>query len=68
MEAETDNDIKISSQYTKYKIEIAQYDGVLKDYADKQIELDLDDGVKVNYSKFKGLLEAEKDIAGKEKG
>ncbi len=30
-------------------------------------QLDLDDGVKVNYAKFKGLLEAEKDVVGKVK-
>ncbi len=28
----------------------------MKDYADKQIEIDLDDGVKVNYAKFEDIV------------
>ncbi|WP_039230518.1 BREX-1 system adenine-specific DNA-methyltransferase PglX [Clostridium haemolyticum] len=36
--------------------ELKQYDEVLQHMADMQIEMDLDDGVKVNYEKFKGLL------------
>jgi len=36
--------------------ELKQYDEVLHHLADKQIEIDLDDGVVVNYEKFKGLL------------
>ncbi|RMC98714.1 BREX-1 system adenine-specific DNA-methyltransferase PglX [Clostridium autoethanogenum] len=36
--------------------ELKKYDEVLHHMADMQIEMDLDDGVKVNYQKFKGLL------------
>jgi len=36
--------------------ELKKYDEVLHHMADKQIEIDLDDGVVVNYEKFKGLL------------
>ena len=65
--AEEAGDVKLSTQYTKDKKELLDFDAKIKDYADEQIELDLDDGVKVNYAKFRGLLEAEKDIIGKEK-
>jgi type II restriction/modification system DNA methylase subunit YeeA len=36
--------------------ELKDYDEVLHHMADQQIEIDLDDGVEVNYEKFKGLL------------
>ncbi len=36
--------------------ELKKYDEVLHHMADMQIEIDLDDGVKVNYDKFKGLV------------
>ncbi|RFA32733.1 SAM-dependent methyltransferase [Virgibacillus dokdonensis] len=36
--------------------ELKEYDEVLHHMADQQIEIDLDDGVEVNYEKFKGLL------------
>jgi len=36
--------------------ELKDYDEVLHHMADMQIEIDLDDGVKVNYEKFKGLV------------
>ncbi|MFD3156697.1 BREX-1 system adenine-specific DNA-methyltransferase PglX [Haloimpatiens sp. FM7330] len=36
--------------------ELKKYDEVLHHMADSQIEMDLDDGVKVNYEKFKSLL------------
>ena len=66
-QAEDSGNVKLSSLYAKYKKELQHYDENIKDLADAQIELNLDDGVKVNYAKFKGLLEAEKDIVGKEK-
>lgn len=37
--------------------EIMEYDELLKNKADEYIEIDLDDGVKVNYEKFDGLVE-----------
>ncbi|MCI1589807.1 BREX-1 system adenine-specific DNA-methyltransferase PglX [Heyndrickxia oleronia] len=36
--------------------ELKAYDELLHHMADMQIEIDLDDGVKVNYDKFKGLV------------
>ncbi|WP_054950414.1 BREX-1 system adenine-specific DNA-methyltransferase PglX [Numidum massiliense] len=36
--------------------ELKAYDELLHNMADQQIEIDLDDGVKVNYAKFKGLV------------
>lgn len=66
-QAEEEGNVKLTSLYAKYKKESQDFDAKIKDLADAQIELDLDDGVKVNYAKFKGLLEMEKDIIGKEK-
>ncbi|MCD4820923.1 MAG: BREX-1 system adenine-specific DNA-methyltransferase PglX [Methanococcoides sp.] len=37
--------------------ELIDYDELLKNKADEYIEIDLDDGVKVNYGKFDGLVE-----------
>lgn len=58
------NEVKKATLLKKYQSEIVKYDNTLKDFADAQIELDLDDGVKVNYAKFKGLLLDEKAISG----
>ena len=63
--AENEGNVKLTSLYSKYQTECLEFDRKIKDLADEQIELDLDDGVKVNYAKFKGLLEAEKDVVGK---
>jgi len=49
----------------KKKTEIAAFDDELRHYADMKIQLDLDDGVKVNYGKFGSLLAEKKIIAGK---
>lgn len=65
--AENEGNVKLTSLYSKYQTECLEFDRKIKDLADEQIELDLDDGVKVNYAKFQGLLEAEKDIIGKDK-
>ncbi|MGN8842997.1 BREX-1 system adenine-specific DNA-methyltransferase PglX [Niallia sp. HCP3S3_B10] len=44
-------------KYLDKKIdELKEYDELLHHMADMQIEIDLDDGVKVNYEKFKGLV------------
>jgi len=37
--------------------ELMAYDEVLKNKADAYIEIDLDDGIVVNYAKFEGLVE-----------
>ena len=66
--AENEGNVKLTSLYSKYQTECLEFDRKIKDLADEQIELDLDDGVKVNYAKFQGLLEAEKDVIGKVKG
>ena len=51
------NDAKRELKSLDKKIdELKKYDEVLHHMADMQIEIDLDDGVKVNYEKFKGLV------------
>jgi len=45
--------------------ELTAFDDELNHYAQMQIDLDLDDGVRVNYGKFGGLLANVKDIVGK---
>jgi hypothetical protein len=45
--------------------ELARFDEELNHYAQSQIALDLDDGVRVNYGKFGGLLANGKDVCGK---
>lgn len=49
---------------TKQLTELRSFDDQLKHYADMKIQLDLDDGVKVNYSKFGTLLAEVKAITG----
>lgn len=41
--------------YQKQLEELRNYDLILKYLADQEIELELDDGVKVNYAKFQGI-------------
>lgn len=48
----------------KQHIELLVYDEKLRHYADMRIELDLDDGVKVNYGKFGDLLAEVKAVTG----
>ncbi len=45
--------------------ELRRFDDRLRHYADRRITLDLDDGVKVNYSKFGDLLADVKTITGR---
>jgi type II restriction/modification system DNA methylase subunit YeeA len=47
------------------EVELREYDETLRHLAEQQIKLDLDDGVKVNYSKFPGLLAETKKVCGK---
>ena len=51
----TDADKKID-KIDKTLDDINAYEKVLAHYAAQRIEIDLDDGVKVNYCKFKELL------------
>ena len=46
---------KLITKYTKQLAEIKQYDEAMAHIANQRIELDLDDGVKVNYEKFQGV-------------
>ena len=50
----------------KKHMELLTYDEQLRHYADQRIELDLDDGVKVNYGKFGDLLAEVKAVVGKQ--
>ena len=49
----------------KQRDELQQFDEKLRHFADQRIEIDLDDGVKVNYGKFGDLLAEVKAIHGK---
>jgi type II restriction/modification system DNA methylase subunit YeeA len=48
----------------KKQIELAAFDDQLRHYADMRIQLDLDDGVKVNYGKFGNLLAEVRAVTG----
>lgn len=48
----------------KQHLELLAYDEQLRHYADQRINLDLDDGVKVNYGKFGPLLAEVKAVTG----
>ena len=48
----------------KQNEELLSFDEKLKHWADRKIELDLDDGVKVNYNKFGDLLTEVKRVTG----
>jgi len=51
----------------KKQVELSTFDEKLRHHADQRIELDLDDGVKVNYGKFGDLLADVKAVTGKKK-
>lgn len=58
---------KIAKQIESLKkkhVELLAYDEKLRHYADMRINLDLDDGVKVNYGKFGDLLAEVKAVTG----
>jgi hypothetical protein len=55
---------KEQDKLKKQQAELATFEEKLKHYADMRISLDLDDGVKVNYSKFGDLLAESKAITG----
>ena len=48
----------------KKYVELLSFDEKLRHYADLRIQLDLDDGVKVNYGKFGDLLAEVKVVTG----
>jgi len=47
---------KKAASINKQQAELKKYDELLRHIADQQIEIDLDDGVTVNYAKFDGLV------------
>lgn len=47
--------MKAVSKYTKQLAEMQTYDHAIAHVANQRIEIDLDDGVKVNYAKFQGV-------------
>jgi hypothetical protein len=56
---------KLAKEVEKLKkkhVELLAYDEQIRHYADMRITLDLDDGVKVNYSKFGNLLDSVKAV------
>lgn len=58
--AAPDEKVKLNKQITKLKeqmLEINQFEQKLHQLADQRITIDLDDGVKVNYEKFRDVLE-----------
>ncbi len=55
---------KEQDELKKKQAELATFEEKLKNAADQRISLDLDDGVKVNYSKFGDLLADSKAITG----
>jgi len=63
--AEANKHKKALTILEKKQSELREFDDKLKHYADMQITLDLDDGVKVNYGKFGDLLANVKDVTGK---
>jgi type II restriction/modification system DNA methylase subunit YeeA len=56
---------KERDKLAKQQEELRQFDEQLRHYADQRIQLDLDDGVKVNYGKFGKLLAEVKAVHGK---
>ena len=56
---------KEHASFIKKRDELQTFDEKLRHYADQRIEIDLDDGVKENYSKFGDLLAEVKAITGK---
>jgi transcription antitermination factor NusG len=55
---------KEQAELKKQQSELLTFDEELKHATDKQISIDLDDGVKVNYGKFGDLLAEVKAITG----
>lgn len=59
MAASTSEKVKLSKQLKKINeqlLELNKYEEIVHHWADKMEPMDLDDGVKVNYAKFKELL------------
>ncbi len=63
--SEKKNLAKKQKLLTEKRQELIQFDENLRNLADQMITLELDDGVKVNYSKFPGLLAETQKVTGK---
>ena len=50
------NAVKRAQKLEKQLAEVNQYEEIVHHYADMRMEIDLDDGVKVNYAKLADLL------------
>jgi hypothetical protein len=61
---EKESKVKEKIQIEKNIVEMRKFHEKLRILADEKIDLDLDDGVKVNYAKFPGILMDEKKITG----
>lgn len=57
---------KEKDKLLKQKKELLDYDDAINHAINNKIDIDLDDGVKVNYAKFNGLLAMSTKIVGKE--
>ncbi|HUV83039.1 MAG TPA: BREX-1 system adenine-specific DNA-methyltransferase PglX [archaeon] len=57
LSSESNKDAQEMSRLSKLIDELTDYDAVLNNKALEYIDIDLDDGVKVNYAKFEGLVE-----------
>ncbi|WP_135605610.1 BREX-1 system adenine-specific DNA-methyltransferase PglX [Methanococcoides sp. NM1] len=57
IQSDIGKDAQEKARLGKMIVELMDYDELLKNRADEYIEIDLDDGVKVNYGKFDGLVE-----------
>jgi type II restriction/modification system DNA methylase subunit YeeA len=55
---------KERDKLARQRTELQAFDEKLRHYADQRIQLDLDDGVKVNYGKFGDLLAEVKAVTG----
>ncbi len=55
---------KEQESLSKDQNELRRFDEKLRHYADRQIQLDLDDGVKANYGKFGDLLAKVREVTG----
>ena len=56
----TSEKLKAAKAVTKQLAEMKIYDEAIAHVANQRIEIDLDDGVKVNYAKFQGVEVAQK--------
>ena len=56
LSSESNKDVQEMSRLSKLIEELMDYDAVLNNKALEYIDIDLDDGVKVNYAKFEGLV------------